>query len=247
MPTFGPMRLVDIRHTTIKVWFNGLPATRARRSRYMALSMVMEHALQDRIIRVKPRVQGATAFVGEKKRVFTAEEIHAVLDELPNFARVFFIVQWGGTLRISEALGLDWDAVDLERGVVEVRQQLYAGQITSELKTKRARRLAPLTEDAVGALRALRKAQPSHRSHPGLREPQHGPEAPAREVLRRVAHCLREVGIWDIVPQALRREDLDGYRRATGDLVKAMARGCHSDYGLRWSTRAWSSTWTSLG
>ncbi|AZS40061.1 Putative prophage phiRv2 integrase [Microbacterium oxydans] len=230
MPTFGSMRVVDIRHTTIKIWFNGLPRTSARRSAYMALSMVMEHALQDGIIRVKPRVKGATAFVTEVKRVFTAEEIWNVLDELPEFARVFYLVQWGGALRISEALGLDWDAVDLERGVVEVRQQLYKGKIKTDLKTKRARRQVRLTDDAVEALRALRKAQPSIGATPVFVNPSTGQRLMHGRAYDLWSMAREKAGVPDIVPQALRRNDLDGYRRATGDMVKAMARGGHSDY-----------------
>lgn len=231
VPYFGSMRIVDIRFTTLKAWFNSLPRTSGRRSAYMAMSDVLEHALQDQLIKVKPKLKGATEFVGEKKRVFTAEEIHSVLDELPDYARSFFMVQWGGALRISEALGLDWDAIDLDRGVITVKQQYYKGKLKQSLKTAGSYGEVALTEDAVEALRDLRRAFPSIGNAPVFINPNTG-----RRLMHGRAydlwHVAREkAGLPDIVPHALRRNDLNSYRQAVGgDMVRVMGRGRHSDY-----------------
>ncbi|MFK3678707.1 tyrosine-type recombinase/integrase [Microbacterium sp. NPDC090218] len=230
-PVFGDKRLVNIRHTTILIWFNSLPATSSRRSAYMTLSMVLEHALRDGIIKVKPRLKDATAFVGEKKRVFSSDEIWAVLDELPDFVRTFFLIQWGGALRISEALGLDWDAVDLDRGIVHVRQQLLGGHIKTDLKTKKSKRTVALTEDAVEALRALRKAHPSIGATPVFLNPSTGLRLQHGRAYDLWKRARVMAGIPDIVPHALRRNDLNSYRLAVGgDMVRTMARGGHGDH-----------------
>ncbi|MGO8683319.1 MAG: tyrosine-type recombinase/integrase [Thermoleophilia bacterium] len=62
-------------------------------------------------------------------------------------------------MRRGEVLGLDWQHVDLERGVVHVRQQkTQAGRAVAiaSLKTRRSRRDLPLPEWAIEELRAAR-------------------------------------------------------------------------------------------
>lgn len=230
VPQFGTMRIGDIRHTTIKAWFNGLEPGSGRRSAYLALMIVLEHALQDQIIKVKPRVRHAADIVSAAKPLFSAEQIHAVLDNLPDHARTFFLVQWGAALRISEALGLDWSAIDLEAGLVHVRQQFYKGELTERLKTQKSRRTVALTEDALEALRALRKAHPSIGSTPVFVDPRTGQRLRANRIYALWRAARTQAGVPDIVPQALRRNDLTNYREAVGgDLIKTMARGGHGD------------------
>ena len=57
-------------------------------------------------------------------------------------------------LRVGEAAGLRWSAVDLERGLIQVREQFTHGA-WSELKTANARRTIPLPP----ALRELLRAR----------------------------------------------------------------------------------------
>lgn len=65
-------------------------------------------------------------------------------------------------MRRGELLGLMWDAVDLESGVVHVRRNYVldfnSTRLTDELKTPRSRRDLPLTPDMVARLKA-------HRAH----------------------------------------------------------------------------------
>lgn len=231
VPHFGAMKLVDIRMTTVKAWFNSLEHGAGRRSAYIALQTVLEHALQDRIIRVKPRVKGATEFTTSRKPLYSTEQIHAVLDGLPDYARTFYLVQWGGGLRISEALGLDWDAVDLDQGVIDVRQQFYKGELTTRLKTAASHRKVALTEDALEALRALRKAQPSIGKAPVFVDPRTGERLRINRAYALWRAARAETETPEIVPHALRRNDLTTYREVVGgDMVKTMARGGHSDH-----------------
>lgn len=63
-------------------------------------------------------------------------------------------------LRFGELAGLRWSAIDLERGVIQVRKQYMHGA-WSELKTANARRSIPLPK----ALRELLKARYSALNH----------------------------------------------------------------------------------
>jgi integrase len=66
-------------------------------------------------------------------------------------------------MRQGELLGLTWNDVDLDAGVVHVRRILVKVKerrpTYGEPKTKRSRRQVPLTEDAVAALRAHKARQ----------------------------------------------------------------------------------------
>jgi integrase len=69
--------------------------------------------------------------------------------------------------RLGELLGLTWDAVDLDAGVLYVRKILVRVRGTEPLygepKTKRSRRTVPLTDDAIATLKDHRQRQEAER------------------------------------------------------------------------------------
>jgi integrase len=71
-------------------------------------------------------------------------------------------------LRQSEALGLMWDDIDLEKGTLHVRRGLHRvtgqGLVFEEPKTERSRRLLVLPHQLVAELRAHRKEQDAERA-----------------------------------------------------------------------------------
>ena len=70
-------------------------------------------------------------------------------------------------MRQGELLGLGWDAVDLDAGTAHVRRILVGVRAQTptfgEPKTRRSRRVVPLTADAAAALRAHRARQNQER------------------------------------------------------------------------------------
>ncbi len=80
-------------------------------------------------------------------------------------------------LRRSEALGLRWDDVDLEAGVLRVRRSLHRveGQLaTFPTKTQRSARAAPLPALVVRVLRNHQQGQEAERLALGARWPSLG-------------------------------------------------------------------------
>lgn len=98
---------------------------------------------------------GRKKTVREQRKLSTAET-RALLVALPPDVRMIVQVALFCTLRISEILGLKWKHLDLDRGVVRVRQRYYRGDL-DVTKTDGSSRDVPLG-DLVGELRALRAA-----------------------------------------------------------------------------------------
>lgn len=79
----------------------------------------------------------------------------------------FYAVLMALGLRMGEALGLSWDDVDLDAGVLRVRRNLQwfnEGPQLVELKTAKSRRTLALPPVAADALRRHREAQAVERS-----------------------------------------------------------------------------------
>ncbi len=70
-----------------------------------------------------------------EKRLLTAEQLRMILAALDDRERFIVQLLFGLGLRISEALGLIWEDVDFDRGVLSIRRRWYRGD-WSETKTE---------------------------------------------------------------------------------------------------------------
>ena len=119
----------------VESWYHAMITrgvkTRASRA-YRLLSMVMEQAVEDRLIRENPcKVRGATsARTGRAQRVPSRDEVNALAAAMPERLSLAVLLAAYGGLRRGEVLGLSRDAFELvllgERMTyrVHVRQQL---------------------------------------------------------------------------------------------------------------------------
>lgn len=230
LPTFAKVRVAEITHTRVKIWFHSLPDIPSRRLIYNTLSVILDHAVQDGLLRVKPKVRGATKITkAQAKTLYSSEQIWSVIDNLPEWARPAFIVQWGFAGRISEMLGLTWDRVDLKNGRVVITAQLYKGEQVQRVKHG-SEGSVPLTDEALAVLRELRKKSPAIGSTPVFLTPT-GHRLNARRAYELWHAARTAAGLPDIVTHDLRRNDLSHYRVATGhDAIKTMQRGRQRDY-----------------
>jgi integrase len=109
-------------------------------------------------------------------------------------------------LRQGEALGLRWDDVDLDAGMLKVRHALQRIDGTLQLvepKTKRSKRTIPMPPTIVTALREHRVRQLEERLIAGPRWQEHnlvfpstiGTPADARNIVRRFHAILDQAGL----------------------------------------------------
>ncbi len=88
--------------------------------------------------------------VGRKKtarphRKLTTEETRGLLEVLPADVRRICEVALYCTLRISEVLGLQWQHIDFQHGLIHVRQRFYRGDLDT-VKSERSARDVPMGE-----------------------------------------------------------------------------------------------------
>lgn len=74
-------------------------------------------------------------------------------------------------MRQGELLGLQWEDIDLNAGLVRVQRQLGRDGMPAEPKTPRGRRVIDLPPSTVAALRDHRRAREGRRPAPGHHEP----------------------------------------------------------------------------
>lgn len=148
---FGKMRREDCSTSQIK-------KTRA------ALSVMFATALEDGVLRSNPalgvRIPAPSDNeepAEEKAKALTRAELAIFLTALPDDWHLFFEFLTHTGLRISEAVGLRWEHLDLgENPKVEVREQLYKGK-RKRLKSKDGERDVPLSPGMAKQLLAHRR------------------------------------------------------------------------------------------
>jgi integrase len=129
-----------------------------------SLSVMFATALEDGVVTSNPvlgvRIPPPSedeAPPDEKAKALTRAELGILLAALPSESRLFctFLAHTG--LRISEAVGLRWEHLDLgEHPKVRVREQLYKGK-RKRLKSKDGKRDVPLSPGTAQQLLALRR------------------------------------------------------------------------------------------
>lgn len=162
-------KLAEVEPTDVRKLYGDLRAKGASTSRLRmlraALSAMYATAVEDGLVRSNPvagvRIPPSRAEqLGEdapQAKALTRSELALVLAALPAEWRLFFEFLAHTGLRISEAIGLTWQHVDLgARPRVKVREQLYDGK-RRQLKSRDGRRDVPLSPRMAEKLRELRR------------------------------------------------------------------------------------------
>lgn len=139
------------------------------------LSGALQDALADELVTSNVargvRLPEAAASSRDAHAVFTPSQLAAFLadiDGTPFGAVVRFVAATG--VRRGEAVGLLWDAVDLDERAATIGRSLtkVAGRIVIDKpKTKKGERVVPLNVETVAMLRDLRKAHAEERLRSG--------------------------------------------------------------------------------
>jgi integrase len=153
-PEWGDRTLRDLRPNKVERWLDSLdlaPSTKAKIRNL--LSALMQHAIRNEWAENNPiRAVRASAKRLTEPDVLTAEEVHLLLQELSEPCRTMVLLAALTGLRISEIIGLQWDDLDLDGGVIHIRRGVV-NQEQSELKTVGSRRPLPIPPVVVEALK----------------------------------------------------------------------------------------------
>jgi integrase len=166
IPFFRRYRLSEIDPPDVRAFVRSLAEsgmkTTSVRKNVAPLKALLATAVDDGALRSNPalgqRIHVSHHAVNGPKgaRAMSREELHLVLAALPAEWRPFFTFLAQTGLRISEALAVSWD--DLDLGVaprVRVRRQLYKGTLNA-LKSDHSAREVPLAPAMAMALRTMR-------------------------------------------------------------------------------------------
>lgn len=162
VPRIGRKRLGSLSPRDIRVLLDDLRASglspRSVQYAHATLRVALEHAVrEEQIARNPARLVQVPSPPRQEREPLTVDEARLLLKvarEDRQFALYVVTLLLG--LRRSEALGLRWEDVDLDKGVLRIRQTLHRAQ--GELrflptKTVRSHRSVPLPGSVLEALR----------------------------------------------------------------------------------------------
>lgn len=155
------------------------PSTRTVQYLHALLRAALQHAVREDLLprNVARQVQVAAGERHEIQPLTLVEAQDLLAAAAKERLHALYVVALGLGLRRGEALGLRWQDVDLDLGVLRVRQtvQRAGGRLVfSPPKTPRSRRTIPLAPPLVEALRAHRRRQDAERMDAGERWREHG-------------------------------------------------------------------------
>jgi integrase len=162
---FGRMLLVAIDPRTVKQYLAHLAAedlAPATIKKLLApLRAMFATAVEDGLLRYNPatgvRVPATSKPQNSSRRKnLTDAEYARLLTNVPAVWRLLVEFMLATGLRISEAIGLEWQDVDLEQNCIRIRQRYYKG--IDEPKSEFGKRRIPLTPEMTQRLREARVA-----------------------------------------------------------------------------------------
>ena len=162
------------------------------------ISSAMKLAIQQKLISSNPADGCALPRIEHKEmKTLPADQLAAFLNEAKRTGTFeLYYIDLATGLRRGELLGLKWQDVDLDSGVIHVRRQV--GRIDGNvqeapLKTKNAYRNVSIGADAVSILREKKK-QDGGRSEYVFPSPTGGPMSPD-SVLKMLHRVLERAGL----------------------------------------------------
>ena len=163
------------------------------------ISSAMDFAIDQKLIATNPTDGCALPKLERKEmKTLSVEHLASFLHEAQE-SGVFemYYIELATGLRRGELLGLKWDDIDLEQGIIHVRRQIARidGEIVeAPLKTKNSYRSLSIGQDAVEILREQQRKTNSEYVFPS---PTGGPISPD-SVLKMLHRVLKRAGLPEI-------------------------------------------------
>lgn len=175
-PALGNIPMAKLQANTLQMFYNeklangrldgtGGLSTRMVRYFHAVIRQALQQAVKEGLL-IRNVADATSPPVIKNKLMQPLSEIELLnFLEVAKDERLFAAYLLAATtgLRRGELLGLCWDCVDLERGVISVQRQLLGlkgGLVLDDTtKTKSGRRSVTLTDDAIRELKNYRKRQ----------------------------------------------------------------------------------------
>lgn len=193
LPAFAKRPLGEITAAEVSTWYAGMRGTPTQQANaYGLLKSIFKEAVEERLVEVSPcRVKAGT----QKERareieVLTVDQLNRYLAAVPEARRVpLLLAGWCG-LRSGEVRGLRVRDLDLDLGVVHVRQavvRLKGQLLIGPPKTGAGVRSVSIPPHLLPALRQWAARQPV-REREALLFPAGDGHSPLNDSVLRVAH-----------------------------------------------------------
>jgi integrase len=169
-PLVGDIKLTRLTTPMVTAYRNELLRTRSRdRARVVLVTLRMiikdmqNRGLVAQNVALPVRVDAKSR--GRQKLVIgrdvpSKEEVQAMLATTSERWRPFLMTAVFTGMRSSELLGLTWDAVDFERGVIHIRQRADYWRSLGSPKSEAGHRAIPMAPGVIRTLREWRLACP---------------------------------------------------------------------------------------
>lgn len=218
LPVIGDMRMKAVKPSHLRELIANVDrAASTKRSLYAALKDVFACAVTDGLLASNPMQQvkrPSNAY--RESRELSSEQVTAVLTETEGHTwRPVALVLATTGLRRGEALGITWDDVDLEAGLLHIRQQVTRtskGLTVSPPKSRSGIRTVPISAPVIQELRAHKRGQAEARLRVGemwqdlnlVTTTDLGGMVEPRNFARWYARCATKAGLPDTGFHALR-------------------------------------------
>jgi integrase len=160
VPAFGRLPIDEVTVEQVRAWFAsyGDRTPTARAHAYAVLKAVMAQAEDDELIRRSPaRIKaGGRSKVAREPQALNLPELLALADAMPPQHRALTLLSGFCGLRFGEAAALRRSDVDLERGLVHVRNgvtRVKGVKVIGKPKTQESNRTVAMPAVVVEALR----------------------------------------------------------------------------------------------
>ena len=157
----GDMKIKDITRNDVVKLYQSIKGEGYETKAYVScFNMMMNFAIRSNYIKANVG-KGITVTRTKEKRpvriLNQTERINLLrsVEGTTYYYVIYLLLKTG--LRIGESLGLEWSAIDLDEGIIEVRQQvLNTNEITAKLKSKNSKRTIFLDTETIDMLNELK-------------------------------------------------------------------------------------------
>ena len=195
LPTWGTQQLSDVKTVAVEAWLASLSLANGSKAKIRnVMSAIFSHAMRYEWLNRNPITLVRQSAKRERlPDVLTAEEIGALLRELPEPCWTAVLLAACTGLRVSELLALKWSDVHFDKG--EIRPvRAIVDQIVGSLKTEASGKAVPMDAALAKALLDWRGRCPYNQDHDYLfaSPDKHGqqpywPDSLLRKVIRPAA------------------------------------------------------------